>query len=527
MSKKGLFIRESSGLIREMGAKHSFGKVLALIVPISAYYTLIYSPALPSANWNIGIVIAAILALPIFFTYLKLAEYIPRSSGEYVYISRILGPIPATVQGIANIFSTPLLAALLSQIEISAGLAPAIQLIGMVTHNYGLLNLGTQMLTNPTFFFMSTAIVLFLMWIVSILPPRHMANFMFVIASLQVIGGILIVGILSQGMKTFEYAFNSISKTSFQTLYSHGLSYYSPLANPLETLIWAILMMMWLFIWFFAPSYFAGEYKKASNSLKLGMVSGYAVAAIIIFGLVFTTEYSMGIPFFNYVSLNGWGSSIPLSASSGYIAWAGIIALSSPTLAIIMAILNLGLQFVAMPLSLAIPSRVMLAMSFDRILPEKLAYVSPRLHTPLLASSIVLAMSMFYEYATQFLGFEVSVIVLIGILFLYQFLLATISALVGGIRGITGVDLKKEERRKLIFYGGLGSAILIMATFFALWYATINSLYASMVIGIPMINYLVIGLIPVAGVITFLTSKFTRKREGIDLELLFKEIPPE
>ena len=86
MSKK-LFIRESSGLVRQMSAKHAFAKV---IVPISLYCTLIYSPAIPAANWYIGIAIAPIMALPIFLVYLKLAEYIPRSSGEYIYISRII-----------------------------------------------------------------------------------------------------------------------------------------------------------------------------------------------------------------------------------------------------------------------------------------------------------------------------------------------------------------------------------------------------------------------------------------------------
>jgi hypothetical protein len=77
---KRLFIRESSGLVRQMGAKHAFAKVLALIAPVSVYYTLIYSPSVPAANWTIGIILAPLLALPIFLTYLKLAEYIPRET---------------------------------------------------------------------------------------------------------------------------------------------------------------------------------------------------------------------------------------------------------------------------------------------------------------------------------------------------------------------------------------------------------------------------------------------------------------
>jgi len=64
------------------------------------------------------------------------------------------------------------------------------------------------------------------------------------------------------------------------------------------------------------------------------------------------------------------GSNIPLSAGSGYIAWLGILTMSNPILTFFMVILNVGLKFVAIPLVLAIPSRVMLAMSFDRFLPE-------------------------------------------------------------------------------------------------------------------------------------------------------------
>jgi len=47
----------------------------------------------------------------------------------------------------------------------------------------------------------------------------------------------------------------------------------------------------------FSPSYFAGEYKSPSRSIKLGMISGYIIATAIIFGLIFATEHAMSIPF--------------------------------------------------------------------------------------------------------------------------------------------------------------------------------------------------------------------------------------
>uniref|UniRef100_A0A2U9ILF5 APC family permease n=1 Tax=Acidianus sulfidivorans JP7 TaxID=619593 RepID=A0A2U9ILF5_9CREN len=529
---KKIFIRESSGLVRQMSSKHAFAKVLALIVPISAYYTLVYSPALPAADWTLGIFIAAIIALPVFMTYLKLAEHIPRSSGEYIYITRILHPILGGIQGVANVFSTPLLAAILSQIEIAAGIAPAFQILGAAFHNSALFNLGTNMLVNPTYYAASAFIVLIAMWFISILPQKYMANFLFAIATMQVIGGILIVGILSQGTAAFESAFNHLSAEysgpTFSSLYSSGLKYYSPIVNPLQTLMFSILMMMWLFIWFFAPSYFAGEYKSASKSIKIGMLAGYGIAAAIIFGLVIATEYSMTIPFFNYASLNGWGSSIPILAGSGYIAWAGVMVLSNPALAFFVAILNLGLQFVAMPLTLAIPSRVLLAMSFDRLLPEKLAYVNPRLKTPLISSAIVLALALIFEYVTLEGYLVVSTIVLVGVLFLYQFLLAAISALVGGIRGIPGEELTSKDKRELLIYGGLASIVLIMAVFFSFWYASVNSLYASMVIGDPTTNYAIILGIPIVGIIYYFIARYYRlRKDGIDINMAFQMIPPE
>jgi len=140
----------------------------------------------------------------------------------------------------------------------------------------------------------------------------------------------------------------------------------------------------------------------------------------------------MGLPFFNYVSLNGWGSNIPLSAGSGYIAWAGILTISNPVLAFFLVILNISIELVTIPVALALPSRVMLVMSFDRILPEKLAYVNPKLKSPLLASAVVLIVALIFDYVTVQGYLVVSAIVLIAVLFIYQLLLAAISALVAG-----------------------------------------------------------------------------------------------
>jgi len=75
--------------------------------------------------------------------------------------------------------------------------------------------------------------------------------------------------------------------------------------------------------------------------------------------------------------------------------------------------------------------------------------------------------------------------------------------------------------------GGLTSVILIMAVFFAMWYASINSLYASMVIGSMITNSTILLGIPIAGVALCFITKYYRLKYGeIDIKMAFMEIPP-
>ena len=526
---KGIFVRESSGLVRQMDSKHSFSKVFVFINPLSVYYTLLYAPALPAASWSIGIILPVILAIPVFLVYLFLSEYIPRSSGEYIYISRILGPIPASIQGYATVIFNVLIAAEATQLEVTAGISPALQMIGLSLHNTFLFNLGTELST--TYFFPFTTLLIIIFWAISILSPKYFSRYIFIVAVMDTLGSILIAYLLlSAGISRYETAFNQFSSMfsgpTYQSIYSKGLSYYSTSISPLETLIFSILMLMWVYVWFFGPSYFAGEYKNATRSLKLGMISGFLIASLLTILLVFGVGYTIGIPFFNYVALNGWGN-IPVSPSEGFLAWAGIISLSNPILTIVTMILSASV-FLAIPLNFALPSRVILAMAFDRLLPEKLAYVSPRLKNPIIASAILLPISILFNYATIYLNLSVSLIGLVILIFIYQFLLATISATVAGFRGIRGVSIGQGEKLKLLISGALASIILGISIVLTLWYGYVNSLFGSMVFaGNELGTLILIAIDPVLGILTYIMSKWYRSKQGIDLRLAFTEIPPD
>src|SRR5579871_5309126 len=91
----GLYVRRSSGLVREFGAKDTFvfnvvafapGLSIALI-PISLAQTV------PNVNVYALIVVSVIFAIANGLTYAYLSAAMPRSGGEYVYLGRIVNPV--------------------------------------------------------------------------------------------------------------------------------------------------------------------------------------------------------------------------------------------------------------------------------------------------------------------------------------------------------------------------------------------------------------------------------------------------
>jgi amino acid transporter len=85
MQGKRTFVRESSGLIREIDAKDAFSMNFSYLGPAAGVaYTLTFAVALVGASWIISGVIAALLMFPVAIMYYYLSRIIPRSAGDYI-----------------------------------------------------------------------------------------------------------------------------------------------------------------------------------------------------------------------------------------------------------------------------------------------------------------------------------------------------------------------------------------------------------------------------------------------------------
>jgi len=88
-----VFTRAATGLVREAGLLDALiYNVNFISIGLMVALMLLYMPSYGGVNVPLSLVICAALALPTAVTYGMLAATMPRSGGDYVYASRVLGP---------------------------------------------------------------------------------------------------------------------------------------------------------------------------------------------------------------------------------------------------------------------------------------------------------------------------------------------------------------------------------------------------------------------------------------------------
>lgn len=88
-----VFTRAATGLVREAGLLDALVyNVNFISIGLMVALMFLYMPSYGGVSLPLSLVLCALLALPTAATYGMLAAIMPRSGGDYVYVSRVLGP---------------------------------------------------------------------------------------------------------------------------------------------------------------------------------------------------------------------------------------------------------------------------------------------------------------------------------------------------------------------------------------------------------------------------------------------------
>jgi len=290
---------------------------------------------------------------------------------------------------------------------------------------------------------------------------------------------------------------------------SVAASYSGPTFDFGNTMFLMPFFFLFLFPWFNMTT-IAGSELKGKSALRWSVpIAGFSVFILTLAS--FATMYYVG----GFEFMNAALANPTLVFDYGFNFWTLAMGVANNVaLAWVLGIIWIVWNLAVLTVTIMAFARYLLALAFDRFLPAKLAYVSPRFGSPVIAHLIDLIVAIALVGATAFYYGPLSTLAATGIAPMIFFVFVAISAILYGIRRETG------STRTLLVIAGILSALVFS-------YVSYEFFVLPNVYGGNVLSYSFIAVSFVAGLVIYQLSKRHLKEKGIDLSLVYKEIPPE
>ncbi len=533
-----LFTRKATGLVREGRTRDAlFYNVMWSSVALTFAFYWLFIAAYPGANALLGIVFAALLGAPGAFLYAMLTQVMPRTGGDYVFNSRALHPSIGFAANLSFCAWITLTFGLYTTYIAGYGFGSFGRTMAGFTGSRGWLEFGEWFSTHWGLFITGVAVLLLAGALFAIGGTRLFFKAQIVCFLLYAVGGMLlpaVIGLL-QSHSGFVSNFNSyaanlgvphaygkVVASAHEAGYAHS-SFSFTESLKLVSVFWFV------FGFVFGSTYFAGEIRLQKRVHIKSMPGGLLVTFVALLVLIPTFSHAVGSDFASRLSLAspaayGFGAGAPAYRIPIYPEVLGIASGSAVWSVIMIVGFTAGL-LIWLPQNLILISRSMFAWSFDRIMPDRLSSIEPRTRSPLLAVGIVLVLTIgstaIWSFTTWFstLSIVLGVTLTLAITAVGGMLLPyTQKALVAAspyARKVAGVPL-------FTLVGAL--ALLGFAGVIAILLWDPNS--GTSLSKNP--GKLWLALIVLGGGFAFYWIAWAiRRRQGIDLELAHRELPPE
>ncbi|MGH2496203.1 MAG: amino acid permease [Ktedonobacteraceae bacterium] len=541
-----LYVRQSSGLVREASVLDAiiFNAVFSAPVGATLAFGILYALGLfPGADMVVALLIAFAVNIPVCIMMSMMASAMPRTGGDYVWISRILHPAVAVFSNFSAAISALIGAAFWARSFAVLVLGPALAVLGATTNNSGLINAGNAVSgTNATGQWWTFGLGLLLIVILAIAMSSgtktsfRVQNVCWIIASLGTF--LAFIALLISSNSSFTANFNAFaqpfthSANSFQAIQTAAtkIGFTFTGGHQFSSTLPVVAIIMTFMMWNWWSVYIAGELKSAGKlrrqlSVMLGALLWDTVFMIIGVLLLY---HSAGEQFIASVNALAGTPGYLLPVQPYYNLMAGIAA-NNGIFALLIAISFIFWNLPAMFPNTFMPVRTIFAWSFDRILPGKLSEVSERTHAPvpaIIMASIIVAGILAWSVLSSSFATLLSMGVLAGVV---TILSVSVAALAFPYRR---PDLYRNSPAN-VRIGGVPLlpivAVLSILVICGLAYLVLS--YQQLGINTaqlgPLPGFIFMGSLIVIGLVIFYVARFVRARQGINLDLIYRELPPE
>jgi basic amino acid/polyamine antiporter, APA family len=531
-----LFVRQSTGLVREASALDAtiFNAVFSAPVGATLAFGLFWAlGSFPKADFVAVTLIAFVINIPVLVMMALLASSMPRTGGDYVWVSRILSPPLALVSNFGAALSAMIGATFWARYFAVLALGPVLGSLGTLLGMPVLNEWGDHFQNDKLWTFVGGLTMIVLLTAVLIAGTRttfRWQNVFWVIAS---VGTFLAFVVLLLGSTTnFQANFDSVNTaagggTMASVIDTAGVRGVSPDLGDTSMTLPAIFVVMTFMMWNWWSVYLSGELKSAMNRRRQMTIMFGALAWDVIFialGAILLFKVT-GFDFVVAANTGGSGYAIPGGAFFQVLA---ALVYNVPILTILIVGSFLFWSLPAMVGNTFMPIRTVFAWAFDRLLPEKFSEVNERTHSPvpaiLLVMGIVAAMLAWSVWSTDF-NTWLALGVLAGV----------VCIVIVAVAAFTFPDRRRDLYQASpanITVGGVPVLKIVspLAIIVMLFLVYCVLAYPPLAIGSSDNAWWVpafIGMIVVVGLVVYYGAKVIRRGQGIDIDLVYRELPPE
>jgi basic amino acid/polyamine antiporter, APA family len=533
-SAEGLYTRKASGLVRELGIPAAVGISLASVAVVNTFINFnagltdfakaeMYLPLLAGAFiWFVGM-----------FAYRHLLEAIPRAGGEYVYLSRIVSPVAGSVAGIGiAVVFTYVLAA---NAHFAATFSPfMLSALGSAFSSHAIANAGNHITTNLAVVLISCGVMV-IVGLASFFSLKRLAQVILALIAIQLIAFICLGFLLADHSHSdFVAAFGRYTQQpgAYQALLAAGKSNGVLYGTALTAMIAIIPFMVLNYNGVLYSYYVGGELRRPGRTYLYASAISIGVLVIVWGGVWALLRHTAGLHFMQAQanlavgSPDAYAKITSLNAQAGGLGY-GLVLSGDPITKILFGVAVPVAEIAVNLAFVAVTTRVLFALAFDRLLPIDVAKVSERNHAPVVAICIVVAVGIAFCILTTYANLT-DIVALESLFFALILLAGGVAALFLPLRRPDLVKRAGEEdvARWLGFpkIAWIGAATTALALFTVIEIVSHSSVYGKFSGKSIATLIIVLGAGPV---IYAIASHIRKQNNQLDLSMAMRELPPE
>jgi amino acid transporter len=541
-SQPEVFVRRASGLVRTAGTLDVLAyNVNFISIGLLLTFMLLLMPGLyPGVNMYLSTLIAVVVTVPTALVYGFLAASMPRSGGDYVYVSRVLGPVWGTMANWNVTVWWFFYGGVPSAFFARYGLAPMFRALGAFTGSRGLVAAADWASSPVGTFVYGAALLVALTAIFASGLKRFFTvqNILFFLALVS--SALVIVVFFAASPESFKAGFNArLGQLSGQADLHGAIEAFAAgggFALAPFSLFNTLIPMTWIYLnlgFSFSSAYIGGEVKNASRLQLWASSAAIGIVAAAVLLTIAAAERAVGSEFLGSVGYffpSDW-PSVGLSFAPTFTEMAAY-ASNNLLVAFLITFGFLFWSYAWLPGQILNGSRNLVAYALDGLLPRRFAEVHPTLHTPVfslvvmcVASILSLAIYVFTPYFATLVG-------IFG--FILTFGVTSAAAMLLPYRNKDLFEASPVRWR----VGGvpvltLVGALSLIACVFMEWVFLADpyaGLQTTATPGLDKIPYAMAWFnvaIFLSGLLLYYIAKAVQSRRGVNVDLSYKEIPSE